>query len=153
MENLKNRINEYFDGETETLLGSLLIYGFTGDEITQAEKAGFIKVLEEGVVYKMEILTAPYLKKDLIVYSDFSEVRQTLSYRAADENNEYLIGIEIEEEDYNAPLNVDFTTIINFAFNIELEDLKPIKHNFKYRDEAKVFLINHVLKTNGITVK
>lgn len=50
---LKNRIRDYFGDENQTLLGSLLLYGFTDTEINQAVKFGYISYAgrDESIVY------------------------------------------------------------------------------------------------------
>jgi hypothetical protein len=50
---LEKRIKEYFRGNKESLIGSMMSYGFTSEELDQAEEQGLIEYEEGGgsVVY------------------------------------------------------------------------------------------------------
>ena len=49
---MNRTITQYLaDNDGQTLLGALLLYGYTSKEIDDAEARGDIIVLDEGVVY------------------------------------------------------------------------------------------------------
>lgn len=50
---LRDKITMFFDGESESLIGSMLSYGFTNEELDQAERLGYIEYLGkyESIVY------------------------------------------------------------------------------------------------------
>ena len=54
MENLKEKINRFFGKENETLIGRMLLWGFSNEEITLAGKENLIEFLgeDESIVYK-----------------------------------------------------------------------------------------------------
>jgi hypothetical protein len=97
-----------------------------------------------------QTLTAPYLRNDLTVLSDWSDVIETLSYRERDENNAYLVGITLDGEEYYAP--VYSTALINKAFDLNLEDEAPKETRFQTRNAAQIHIINLILNTNGIEI-
>ena len=53
METLKEKIKRYFGDEDESLIGSMLLWGFSDEEIQQAENDGLIDYLDEdeSIVY------------------------------------------------------------------------------------------------------
>ena len=52
LETMNRTITQYLaDNDGQTLLGALLLYGYTSKEIDDAEARGDIIVLDEGVVY------------------------------------------------------------------------------------------------------